>query len=103
MRASRPGRGAQARSELEKSTARLLSGGLKRQGGKNGLGASFFSGKCCHGNRRAGVCGLGVVKIAYSAAQVEETAKQIAEMANRNERMTQSILQKVYDVSRPQA
>ena len=44
----------------------------------------------------------GVVKIAYSAAQVEETAKQIAEMANRNERMTQSILQKVYDVSRPQ-
>ncbi len=45
----------------------------------------------------------GVVKIAYSTAQVEETAKQIAEMANRNERMTQSILQKVYDVSRPQA
>ncbi len=45
----------------------------------------------------------GMVKVAYSTAQVEETAKGIAEMANRNERMTQSILQKVYDVSRPQA
>jgi len=45
----------------------------------------------------------GMVKVAYSTAQVEETAKKIAEMANRNERMTQSILQKVYDVSRPQA
>jgi hypothetical protein len=45
----------------------------------------------------------GMVKVAYSTVQVEETAKGIAEMANRNERMTQSILQKVYDVSRPQA
>ena len=45
----------------------------------------------------------GTVKVAYSTAQVEETAKQIAEMANRNERMTQSILQKVYDVSIPPA
>ena len=43
------------------------------------------------------------VNVAYSTAQVEETAKQIAEMANRNERMTADILRKVYDVTTPQA
>jgi cell division protein FtsB len=45
----------------------------------------------------------GAINISYSTVQVEETAKQIAEMANRNERMTQSILKKVYNVSSPQA
>jgi len=43
------------------------------------------------------------VNVSFSTAQVEETAKRIAEMASRNEWMTQSILQKVYEVSRPQA
>jgi uncharacterized protein YoxC len=38
------------------------------------------------------------VNVAYSTSQVEETAKQIAEIANRNEQMTQDILQKVYEV-----
>ncbi len=44
------------------------------------------------------------VQVTFTASQVEETTKkQVAEMASRNERMTQSILQKVYEVSRPQA
>ena len=43
------------------------------------------------------------VNVAHSTTQVEETAKQIAEMANRNERMTADILRKVYDVTTPQA
>jgi hypothetical protein len=38
------------------------------------------------------------VNVAYSTSQVEETAKQLAEIANRNERMSQDILQKVYEV-----
>lgn len=50
-----------------------------------------------------GVIAWAAVKIAFSVAQVEETAKQIAEMSDRNERMTQSILQKVFDVHAPQA
>jgi hypothetical protein len=36
--------------------------------------------------------------VAYSTTRVEETAKQIAEIANRNEGMTQDILQKGYEV-----
>jgi len=40
-----------------------------------------------------------LVIIQATALQVEESNKQIAEMANRNERKTQSILQKVYDVT----
>ncbi len=40
-----------------------------------------------------------LVIIAASAAQVEESNTRIAEIANRNERMTQSILQKVYDMN----
>ena len=40
-----------------------------------------------------------LVIIQATALQVEESNKQIAEMANRNERMTQNILQKVYDVT----
>ena len=43
------------------------------------------------------------VQVTFTASQVEETTRQVAEMASRNERMTQSILQKVYEVSRPQA
>jgi hypothetical protein len=43
------------------------------------------------------------VNVAYSTAQVEETAKKIAEIADRNERMTADILRKVYDVITPQA
>jgi hypothetical protein len=43
------------------------------------------------------------VNVAYSTAQVEETAKKIAEIADRNERMTADILRKVYDVTTPQA
>lgn len=43
------------------------------------------------------------VNIAYSTAQVEETAKKVAEIANRNERMTQDILMRVHNVSRPNA
>jgi hypothetical protein len=43
------------------------------------------------------------VNVASSTAQVEETAKKIAEMANRNERMTADIFRKVYDVTAPQA
>ena len=50
-----------------------------------------------------GLVAWGMVNVAYSTTQVEETAKKIAEMANRNERMTQDILQKVYDVRTPQA
>jgi hypothetical protein len=43
------------------------------------------------------------VNVASSTAQVEETAKKIAEIAGRNERMTADILRKVYDVTAPQA
>ncbi|MBI3247863.1 MAG: hypothetical protein HYZ50_15270 [Deltaproteobacteria bacterium] len=50
-----------------------------------------------------GVIAWAAVKIAFSVAQVEETAKQIAEMSDRNERVTQSILQKVFAVHAPQA
>ncbi len=50
-----------------------------------------------------GVIAWAAVKIAFSVVQVEETAKQIAEMSDRNERMTQSILRKVFDVHAPQA
>jgi uncharacterized protein with PhoU and TrkA domain len=46
---------------------------------------------------------VGLLKIAGIAAQVEETAKNVAEMVDQNRRMTQSILQKVYEVSAPQA
>jgi type II secretory pathway component PulJ len=47
------------------------------------------------------VLGIAVYALVYAAAtlhQVEESNQRIAEMANRNERMTQSILQKVYDM-----
>ena len=43
------------------------------------------------------------VNVAYSTAQVEETAKKIAEIADRNERMTADIFRKVYGVTSPQA
>ena len=40
-----------------------------------------------------------VLTVGYTTLhQVEESNQRIAEMANRNERMTQSILQKVYDM-----
>ena len=43
------------------------------------------------------------VQVTFTASQVEEATRQIVKIASRNERMTQSILQKVYEVSRPQA
>ena len=39
-----------------------------------------------------GVIALAVVRVAANTAQIEETVAKIAEMASRNERMTQSIL-----------
>lgn len=43
------------------------------------------------------------INVQYTTYQVEDTAKKIAEMANRNERMTQDILMRVHNVSRPNA
>jgi len=38
----------------------------------------------------------GAVNIAWSLRSVEQTLERIAEMANRTERLSQSILQQVY-------
>jgi hypothetical protein len=53
---------------------------------------------------------VGIVKVATIASAAEESVKEIAriakeivEISSRTEKMTQSILQKVYDVSSPQA
>jgi hypothetical protein len=51
------------------------------------------------------VLGIAVYTLIYAAAtwhQVAESNQRIAEMANRNERMTQSILQTVYDMQTQQ-
>jgi len=41
----------------------------------------------------------GAVNIAWSLQSIEQTLERIAEMANRTERMTQSILQQVYGMT----
>lgn len=52
-----------------------------------------------------GLCFIiwAAVNVQYTTYKVEEVAKQIAEIANRNERMTQDSLMRVHNVNSPNA
>jgi hypothetical protein len=48
---------------------------------------------------QVGLTAWAVIQSVWSLDAIERSQERIAEMANRNERMTQSILQKVFDMN----